>query len=216
MARSSPTPTDASGTRDWWLRTLLVLQAPRAVFAALRDDSPEAAGDRAEPVLAIIFLAGIAGVLSTRTAGRLMDDGDYDAILVAVWAFIAGSLYGATGYWLIGGLVHRGGIAMGSAGSYRRARHLVAFAAVPIALSLVLLPVKLALYGADIFRSGGSDSGSGGKVFAALELAFFLWAGALVFVGIRTVHGWSSARAGAAVGAAAALPVAITVLVLTL
>src|SRR5258708_27012191 len=105
MARSLPTPTDTSGTRDWWLRTLLVLQAPRAVFAALRDDSPEAAGDRAEPVLAIIFLAGIAGVLSTRTAGRLMDNGDYDAILVAVWAFIAGGLYGATGYWLIGRLV---------------------------------------------------------------------------------------------------------------
>ncbi len=154
---------DRESERDWWLRTLLVLQAPRAVFAALRDDSAEAAADRSEPVLAIIFLAGIAGVLATRTAGRLMDDSDYDAILVAVWAFIAGSLYGATAYWLIGWLVHRGARALGSAGSYRRARHLVAFAAVPIALSLVLLPVKLALYGADIFRSGGADAGTGGQ-----------------------------------------------------
>ena len=213
MARSSPTPTS---TRDWWLRVPLVLLAPRAVFAALRDDSPEAAGDRSEPVLAIMLLAGIAGVLSTRTAGRLMDDSDYDAILVAVWAFIAGSLYGTTGYWLIGWLLHRGAMAFGSAGSYRRARHVVAFAAVPIALSLVLLPVKLALYGADVFRSGGGDSGTGGKVFAALQLAFFVWAAALLLVGVRSVHGWSWGRSGAALAAAAALPAAFTVLALTL
>jgi hypothetical protein len=192
------------------------VQAPRAVFAALRDDSPEAAGDRAEPVLAIILLAGIAGVLSTRTAGRLMDDSDYDALLVAVWAFIAGSIYGATGYWLIGGLLHRGAMAFGSAGSYRRARHVVAFAAVPIAFSLVLLPVKLAVYGSDVFRSGGGDSGTGGKVFAALQLAFFVWAAALLLVGMRSVHGWSWGRSGAAMAAAAALPAAITVLALTL
>jgi hypothetical protein len=192
------------------------VQAPRAVFAALRDDSPEAAGDRAEPVLAIILLAGIAGVLSTRTAGRLMDDSDYDALLVAVWAFIAGSIYGATGYWLIGGLLHRGAMAFGSAGSYRRARHVVAFAAVPIAFSLVLLPVKLAVYGSDVFRSGGGDSGTGGKVFAALQLAFFVWAAALLLVGMRSVHGWSWGRSGAAMAAAAALPAAITLLALTL
>ena len=39
--------------RDWWLRTLLVLQSPRSVFAALRDDSREAAGARQEPIIAI-------------------------------------------------------------------------------------------------------------------------------------------------------------------
>ena len=62
----------------WWLRTVLVLQSPRAVFVALRDDSPEAASNRAEPVLLIVLLAGIAFVLSTRTAAHLMDDHDYD------------------------------------------------------------------------------------------------------------------------------------------
>lgn len=222
MARSSPTPISgtagaaSSGVRDWWLRTLLVVQAPRPVFVALRDDSAEAAGDRGEPVLAIMLLAGIAGVLSTRTAGRLMDDSDYDAVLVAVWAFIAGSLYGATGYWIIGWLLQRGVRAFGSAGSFRRTRHLLAFAAVPVAFSLVLLPVKLALYGSDIFRSGGRDAGTGGEVFAALQLAFFVWAGVLVLIGVRAVHGWSWARSAAAVAAAAALPVALTVLALTL
>ena len=205
------------GRRDWWLRTVLVLQAPRPVFAALRDDSNDAAADRGEPVLAIILLAGVAGVLSTRTAGRLMDSGDgYDVTLVAIWALIAGSLYGATGYWLIGWLVHRGSRALGSAGSYRRSRHVVAFAAVPIALSLALLPVKLALYGSDIFHRGGADAGTGGRVFALLELAFFAWGGVLLLVGVRSVNAWSWGRAGAAVGAAAALPAAVTLLALTL
>ena len=199
--------------RAWWLRTLLVLQAPKAVFAALRDDTREAAGARAEPVLAIILLAGIAGVLATRTAGRLMDDSDYDGTLVAVWAFLAGGLYGGTVYWLLGGLLHRGACAFGSAGSYRRSRHVLAFAAVPIAFSLVLLPAKLALYGADVFRSGGRDSGTGGEIFALLQAAFVAWSAVLLVIGVRAVHGWSWARTGAALAVSAALPVAIVLAV---
>jgi hypothetical protein len=50
--------------RAWWLRTLAVLQAPTPVFAALRDDSQEAAAARQEPVTAIVLLAGIASVLA--------------------------------------------------------------------------------------------------------------------------------------------------------
>ena len=55
--------------REWWLRTVLVLTAPSAVFAALRDDSRETASKRAEPVLLIVWLAGIAFVLSTADGG---------------------------------------------------------------------------------------------------------------------------------------------------
>ena len=40
--------------RDWWLRTFLVLQRPRPVFVALRDESKQSLGDRSEPVLALI------------------------------------------------------------------------------------------------------------------------------------------------------------------
>jgi len=49
--------------RDWWLRTLLVLQRPRPVFVALREDDPDAVAERAEPVLLIVWLAGIAADL---------------------------------------------------------------------------------------------------------------------------------------------------------
>src|SRR3954471_8702062 len=168
--------------RDWWLRTLLVLQRPRPVFVALRDDTKEAAADRAEPILLIVILAGIAGVLTTGTAARLLDDADFDGLLTAIWVFLFGAIYGAFGYFAVGALLYGAARALGSQGSYRRARHVVAFAAVPVALSLVLWPVKLALYGNDWFRSGGRDTGGGGLVFDLLTYAFFLWGAALLVV----------------------------------
>jgi hypothetical protein len=193
--------------RDWWLRTVLVLQAPRAVFVALRDDSDRSAGERSEPVLLVVWLAGMASVLSTPTAATLMDEQDYDALLVAIWTFLAGGLYGGFAYWLFGAFLHGGVRALGSLGSYRRSRHVLAFAAVPLALSLVLLPVKLALYGSDVFREGGADGGAGGSTFLVLALAFMVWTVGLLVLGVRAVHGWTWVRAVAAVALAAALPV---------
>jgi hypothetical protein len=187
--------------RQWMLRTLVVLQAPRAVFAALRDDSDEAAGARQEPVLAIMWLAGIAGVLATPAARTLLDDRLFDGLVVAVWAFIGGGFYGALAFWLGGALVHRATLALGGQGSYRRARHVVAFACAPIALSLVVLwPIGLAAFGGDLFRSGGSDTDAGGAFFLWSALAFGVWALALLAVGIRAVHGWTWPRSLAALG----------------
>jgi hypothetical protein len=193
--------------RDWWLRTLLVLQRPRPVFAALRDDTRETAADRAEPVLLVVLLAGIAAVLATSTAAHLNNNGDYSPILIAIWVFFAGSIYGLFGYFLFGAVLHGGVKALGSQGSYRRSRHVLAFALVPVALSLVVWPVKLALYGGDWFRAGGRDTGGGGLAFDMIELAFFAWAAVLLVIGVRAVHGWTWARAAAAATAAAAIPV---------
>jgi hypothetical protein len=193
--------------RDWWLRTLLVLQRPRPVFVALRDESKESVSDRAEPVLLIVLLAGIVLVLSTGTAAHLMDDASYDGLLVAIWAFIAGGLYGLLVYFAVGAVLHRSVKALGSQGTFRRSRHVLAFAAVPVALSLVLWPVKLALYGGDLFRSGGSDSGAGVRVFEVLQLAFFAWGAVLLVIGVRSVHGWTWARAVAACAIALVVPV---------
>lgn len=195
--------------RDWWLRALLVLQRPRPVFVALRDDSKQSLGDRSEPVLAIVLLAGIALALSTSTAAHLMDDSDYDGLLVAVWAFIAGGLTGGFAYFALGALLYGGVRLLGSQGTYRRSRHVLAFAAVPLALSLLLWPVKLAVYGGDLFRSGGHDHGAGAWAFTVLGLLFALWTLVLLLVGVRSVHGWTWARAAAATGLALAAPVAL-------
>jgi hypothetical protein len=157
-------------------------------------------------VLAIVLLAGVAFALSTSTAAHLMDDPDYDGLLVAVWAFIAGAISGAFAYWLLGAVLHGAVKALGSHGSFRRSRHLLAFAAVPVVCSLLLWPIKLALYGERLFHSGGSGLGRGGALFSALTVVFAAWAAGLLVVGVRAVHGWSWARA--ALGAALPLGVA--------
>jgi hypothetical protein len=195
--------------RDWWLRTLLVLQRPRPVFAALRDDTREAAADRSEPVLLVVLLAGIAGVLFTGTAAHLNDNRDYSPILIAIWAFFAGSIYGLFGYFALGAVLYGAVKVLGSQGSYRRSRHVVAFAAVPIAVSLIVWPVKLALYGGDWFHAGGRDTGGGGLAFDLIQFAFFVWAAVLLVIGVRAVHGWTWGRAAAACALALAAPVVL-------
>ena len=158
-AAAEPAP---SRQREWWLRTLAIFQSPTAVFTALRDDSAPAAQARQEPILAIIFLAGMAGVLSTTLAGRLSDDPTFDGLAVAVWAFLGGAIYGLIVYWLGGVFLFVAANLLGSNGSYRRARHLLAYAAAPLVLLLLFVwPVRLAVYGGDVFRSGGDDSGAG-------------------------------------------------------
>jgi hypothetical protein len=141
-----------------------------------------------------------------------MDDIEYTPIVVAIWAFIAGGIYGAFGYFFFGALLHAGVRAFGSQGSYRRTRHVLAFAAVPLALSLVLWPVKLALYGGDWFRTGGRDTGTGGLVFDLLTYAFFLWAVVLLVTGVRAVHRWPWTRALAACTLAVVAPIVVGLL----
>jgi hypothetical protein len=196
--------------RAWWLRVPAVLLAPGSVFAAIRDDSDEAARARQEPVAAIVGLAGIAGVLLTPVARHLLNDPSYSNIVIPVWAFIGGSLYGLGLYWVLGGSLYAATRGLGSLGSYRRARHLLAFAALPLALSLLTLwPVRIAVYGSDLFRTGGDDYGRGDAIFGGIELGFVAWSLALLLIGVRTIHGWTWPRAAAAVVIASVPPVLV-------
>ena len=114
---------------------------------------------------------------------------------VLAWAFLGGAFYGLVVYWLGGLMVHAFSRGFGGSSSYRQARHIVAFAAAPLALSLLLVwPVRLAIYGGDVFRSGGSDSGVGDRIFEGLVVASFAWMLVLVVVGVRTVSGLSWPR----------------------
>jgi hypothetical protein len=192
---------------EWWLRALETLRRPIAVFEALRTDDDDA---RSEPVLAIVLLAGVAAVLGTNEFAHTLDDFELDRLTLAVVAFIGGGVYGVVAYFFLGFLVYAGARAAGTTASYRRLRQLLALAAVPIVLSLLAWPVRLAIYGDDVFRTGGSDRGAGNTVFETLEVAALLWAAALVVVGLRAYHAWSGARA-----LAAALPL-LSLLALTL
>jgi hypothetical protein len=187
-----------------------VLVAPRAVFVSLRDDSDEAVEARQEPLLAIAGLAGIAGVLGTPVARQLLNDPSFSESLIPVWAFLGGMLYAVAVYWLGGGLLYGAARRFGGLGSYRRARSLVALSGAPLALSLLTLwPVRLLIYGQDIFRTGGHDWGPGDRTFGGLVYFAFAWSAILLVVGVRSVHGWSWGRSLATVGLAAALPALI-------
>jgi len=210
------TRTAADEDRAWLARALLVLFDPRPVFGALRDDSDEAARARQEPITAIVGLAGIASVLWTPVAGRMLDVQDVDGLVVAVWAFLGGAVYGLAVYFALGAAVYLGLRAAGSLGSYRRARHLLAFAAAPLALSLVVWPVRLAVYGGDVFRAGGSDHGAGNAAFVVIELGFVAWALGLLVVGTRTLHAWTWARTLEGIGISLAIPLLVALAVYVL
>jgi hypothetical protein len=192
----------AQAERQWWLRLVRVLTAPTSVFVWLRDDSEEAASARQEPITAVVFLAGVSIFLSTRTAGRLFDDIEFDWLLVVVEAVVAGLLVAVQNFWVLGGAVYLGGRATDSAASYRQGRHVTGLATTPWVLALVCVwPVRLAMFGADAFRSGGSDHGAAEAVFRTIDLGLLVWSAALVYLGVRALNGWSWARslAGCAV-----------------
>ena len=190
---------------EWWLRALAVLTNPVSTFTALRDHSNEGAAAREEPVLAIVLLAGVAGILATPAyVGNLLDDPDRDGLVVAVLLFLTGALYGAATYWIGGGALALGIRAAGGESDYRHARHILAFAAVPTILTLVLVwPVALAAYGGDLFRTGGADDGVGSWLIPLATSVCFAWSFLVLVVGVRTVFGWPIVRSLGAIALAA-------------
>ena len=135
-------------------------------------------------------------------------------IISIVLTFVGGVFYGAAGYLLLGLALWLGAKAVGVDPPFKIARQLVAFAALPLALSLVVLVPAIVLgFGEDWFRTGGSDEGTGRAVVTALGLGFVAWSTVLVALGLRTtlrlpwrgVAG-SLALAGVMVAAFAVLP----------
>lgn len=192
--------------RAWWSRLLRLLYAPAEVFAELRDESRDSADARQEPLVALASLAGIAMFI-----GLVALEPPYDRYHVEMSAFnltfesiLGGVLVALSNFWLGGALVYLGTRGLGAVSGYRLARHIAGLATAPFVLLLVLVvPVRLGLYGSDLFRATGSDSGIGGGVFVGIDALALLWTLALVLVGIRQTQRWSWARAAGALGVAA-------------
>lgn len=181
--------------RYWLGQAVAVLVSPRVVFASLRDDSNEAARARSEAVLALVLLAGVAAVLWAPNVGRLRDDlfVQWDALLIAIVVFFGGGIYGIAAYWIGGLVLHAAASPFRFTHSYRQARHLLAYAAAPVGLSLLIVwPVRLAVYGEDLFKRGGSDRGAGNYVFVGLELLFVAWALGLLLLGLSIIRSKSA------------------------
>jgi hypothetical protein len=202
-----------AAAREWWWRVPRVVTAPRSVFAALADTDDTDVDARSEPVLAITVLAGIAAILLVPAWGTVMDDSTVDLLVLVVVTFVGGLFYGAAGYFVLGLALWLGAKAVGVDPPFKIARQIVAFAAVPLALSLVVLVPLIALaFGEDWFRTGGSDEGVGRAVVTAVGLAFVAWSAVLVALGLRTTLRLPWRGVGGALLLAAVLVAAFAVL----
>jgi len=189
--------------REWWSRLPRILIAPSEVFAELRDESREAADARQEALVALTFLAGIAIFL-----GSIAIDPPYNRFYLDLSAFnltfetiAGGAIVAITNFWAGGAIFYLGTRGLGALTGYRQARHMVGLATAPFVLVLLLaLPVRVGLYGTNLFHAAGSDSGAGGDVFVAIDALALAWTLALALIGIRTTQQWSWGRATAALG----------------
>ncbi len=173
--------------RRWWRLVPRILTRPTEVFVALRDDEDVDVDARSEPILAIVIVAGMAGILLTPAWATLIDEESLDWIVIAVITFIGGLFYGAAGYFLLGLVVWLGARAVGLEAPSRTARQVVGFAALPFALSFVVtVPAVLVAFGYDWFHTGGSDDGTGRMVVLSIATALALWSLGLLALGLRT------------------------------
>jgi hypothetical protein len=178
------------GEREWWLRAALVLWAPRTVFGAMHADGADA---RQEPAVTIAFLSGLFAVLSTPRFAGFLDEPEVDGLAVAVFAFVGAAAYAFAGYFVLSAALK-----LATGAPFGLARHVVAYAAVPLVLGLLVLwPVRSAAHGSDLFRAGGSDGGADGTAFALAELGCALWAVGLLVAGARYALGLAWPRAAA-------------------
>jgi hypothetical protein len=138
-------------------------------------------------VLLIVILAGMASIILTPAWGTVMDDGTVDGLVLVVLTFIGGLFYGAAGYFFLGLALWLGAKGVGVEAPFRIARQVVAFAAVPIALSaVVVVPLIAVRFGWDWFHTTGSDTPRERDVVVGIGLAFMAWSVALVALGLRT------------------------------
>jgi hypothetical protein len=198
--------------RAWWRLLPRVLTRPNEVFEALKEDDETDVEARSEPILAIVIVAGTAGILLTPAWGTLLDEESLDWLVIAVITFIGGLFYGTAGYFLLGIVVWAGARAVGFDVRGRAARQLVAFCALPFALSLlVILPVVLVAFGYDWFRTGGSDDGIGRALVLGVGAAFALWSLTLLAFGLRRTFGLPWRAVAGALALAAVIVAAIGV-----
>ena len=202
---SAQTESPESVEREWWSRLPRLLVAPSEVFAGLRDESRAAGDARQEQLVAVAFLAGIAMFIGLVAIEPPYDKYhlDFSTFNLVLESILGGALVALSNFWLGGALVYLGTRGLGALSGYRLARHIAGLATTPFVLLLVSsVPVRFGLYGTDLFRAEGGDSGTGGHVFIAIDALVLIWTLALLLVGIRVTQRWSWGRAAAALGVA--------------
>jgi hypothetical protein len=67
-------------------------------------------------------------------------------------------------------------------------------------------PVRILVYGEDLFRTGGADYGRADSIYGGVFVGVVAWCVVLLLLGVRTVHGWSLGRSAGAIALAAVVP----------
>jgi hypothetical protein len=184
----------------WWRRVPRVLWRPREVLVALRETDEDDEAARQEPILAVVLLGGMTAVLLT--GGTLVDDRTVDGLVAAAVTFIAGAMYGAAGYFVLGLGVLLGVRSATVESTFRQARHLVGFCSVPIAAAFfVVAPVVAVAYGVDYFRGVAPSSST--QVVLAVGLPFVAWSAGLLVAGLRLTYRLDGVALATAVALAA-------------
>lgn len=192
--------------REWWSRLPRLLVAPSEVFAELRDESREAGDARQEPLVAVALLAGVAMFVGLVALEPPFASNDYDfsTFNLVLESILGGALVALSNFWFGGALVYLGTRGLGALSGYRLARHVAGLATAPFVLLLVSsVPVRLTLYGTDLFKAEGRDAGAGGDVFVAIDALVLVWTLGLLLIGIRVTQRWAWGRSAAALGVAA-------------
>jgi hypothetical protein len=190
--------------REWWARLPRVFYAPAGVFAGLRDESDEAGDARQEPLTALVFLAGIAMFIGLFALEQPYEHlRELSALTLTVEMIFGGAAVALTNFWLGGAVVYLGMRGFGAETGYRLGRHLAGLATAPFLLVLLFaVPFRLGLYGMDVFRAGGTDTGAGRDVFVTIDGIALAWTLGLALIGIRQTQRWSWARSAGALGVA--------------
>lgn len=176
-----------------------IIESPKATFRKIT---------LAEHKNYVTMLFAFFGVAVSFTTFWYLELGRFfDSLLFLVpWALGAGVLAGLILGPLLSLVVHLASRGFGSTQKFRNTNALVAYAFVPIALSLVLvLPIELLTFGMYLFTSNPHPyviKPVSFVILAGFDVIMSLWSITLVVLGERIVHSFSAARAIQAVGVA--------------
>lgn len=163
---------------------------PRETIQAIVDGNPE---------YQVYTLAALTGVCQTleRASTRHMGDEMSLAAVLGIVA-LAGPISGVIAWYISSALIGWTGKWVGGVASYQQVRAAVAWSALPLIASLLLLAPELWFYGKELFTSHTpeiDDSPYLYLLFIALEFGLAMWTLVLFLKMLGQVQGFSAWRA---------------------
>ena len=172
---------------------LKVLTAPKQAFTFIHTYKYD------KYVRVLLILTGISRAFDRASQSS---SGDSSSLLtIVITSVFLGGLFGWIFYYIYGSLISwTGGWLKGKAVTDDIIR-VIAYATLPIALSLLMLIPQITIYGVEVFKDEG-DTNSGGilsnVVFygsAICEVVLSLWSFILTIIGVSVVQNFSIGKA---------------------